>query len=150
MKLKNGDKAPEFTTMNERGENISLSSLRGRKVVLYFYPKDNTPTCTEESCNLRDHYSVLQRKGYEIFGISADSIRKHQNFIKKFNLPFSLLSDPDHSICEMYGVWGEKTLFGVNYMGIIRTTFVINEKGLIDNIIEKVESKRHADQILHA
>ncbi|MFI5221759.1 MAG: thioredoxin-dependent thiol peroxidase [Bacteroidia bacterium] len=147
-KLKEGDKAPAFKSANEKGEMVSLSDYKGKKLVLYFYPKDNTPGCTEESCDLRDNYKMFQKKGYEILGVSADNERKHRNFIKKFSLPFSLLADTDHSICESFGVWGEKMLFGRKYMGILRTTFVINEKGKIEKIIEKVDTKAHSLQIL--
>lgn len=147
-KLKEGMKAPVFTGINEKGETVSLKDYKGKKLVLYFYPKDNTPTCTEEACDLRDNYKRFLKEGYSILGVSTDSVRRHQNFIKKFKLPFSLISDEDHAICDQYGVWGEKTLFGRKYMGIIRTTFVIGETGKIERIIEKVEAKRHSEQIL--
>lgn len=147
-KLKEGDKAPVFTGINEKGETVSLKDLKGRKVVLYFYPKDNTPTCTAEACDLRDNYKRFLKLGYTILGVSTDSPKVHQNFIKKYTLPFSLISDPEHEICDLYGVWGEKVLFGRHYMGIIRTTFVIDEKGKIEKIIEKVDAKNHTTQIL--
>jgi peroxiredoxin Q/BCP len=147
-KLKEGDKAPAFSSINEKGEPVSLSDYKGKKLVLYFYPKDSTPTCTEEACDLRDNYKMFQKQGYEILGVSPDSAKRHTNFIKKYNLPFSLVVDEDHAITEAYGVWGEKTLFGRKYMGVIRTTFVIDEKGKIAKVIEKVEAKRHSQQIL--
>ncbi len=141
-------KAPAFSGFNEKGENVSLADFKGKKLVLYFYPKDNTPTCTEEACNLRDNYRLFIKNGYAILGVSTDSMKKHQNFIKKFKLPFSLIADEDHKICDLYGVWDEKTLFGRKYMGILRTTFVINEKGKIEKIIEKVTSKTHTSQLI--
>ncbi|MES2560653.1 MAG: thioredoxin-dependent thiol peroxidase [Bacteroidota bacterium] len=146
--LKPGDKAPAFKSINEKGEPVSLSDYKGKKLVLYFYPKDNTPTCTVESCNLRDNYKLFQKQGYEILGVSADSVKSHVKFIKKYNLPFSLLADEDHTIINAYGVWGEKTLFGRKYMGILRTTFVIDEKGKIEKVIEQVDSKEHSKQLI--
>ncbi|MES2778313.1 MAG: thioredoxin-dependent thiol peroxidase [Bacteroidota bacterium] len=148
MTLKPGDKAPTFTSTNEKGEKVSLSDYKGKKLVLYFYPKDSTPTCTIEACDLRDNYKMFQKKGYEILGVSTDSAKSHVKFIKKYDLPFSLLADEDHSLVEAYGVWGEKTLFGRKYMGILRTTFVIDEKGKIEKVIEKVESKGHTQQLI--
>lgn len=147
-KLKVGQKAPLFSALNEKEETVSLKDFSGKKLVLYFYPKDDTPTCTQEACNLRDNYQYMQKNGYEILGVSMDTPKKHQKFIQKYKLPFSLLSDIDCKICEMYGVWGEKTLFGRKYMGILRTTFVMNEKGVIESIIDKVDSKNHAEQIV--
>lgn len=146
--LKVGDKAPMFQAKNQIGNTINSEELRGKKIALYFYPKDNTPTCTVEACNLRDNHSVLQKAGYVVLGVSPDSEKKHQNFIKKFNLPFDLLVDADLSIHNAYGVWDEKTTFGKTYMGTIRTTFTIDEKGLIEKVIEKVTSKNHHEQIL--
>ena len=147
-KLTVGTKAPIFKGINERNEPVSLTDYKGKKLVLYFYPKDNTPGCTIESCNLRDNYHTFLKKGYEVLGVSPDSVKKHQNFIKKFGLPFSLIADTDTSICNQYGVWGDKKLFGVNYKGVHRTTFVIDENGIIEKIIDKVETAEHADQIL--
>jgi thioredoxin-dependent peroxiredoxin len=147
-KLKQGSKAPAFKALNEKGETVSLSDYKGKKLVLYFYPQDNTPTCTVEACNLRDNYKRFQKEGYEILGVSPDSAKKHTNFIKKHELPFSLLVDEDLSIIKAYGVWGEKTTFGKTYDGVLRTTFVIDEKGIIEKIIDKVESKVHTTQIL--
>ena len=146
--LKEGDQAPAFSGLNQKGETVSLGDFKGKKLVLFFYPKDNTPTCTEEACNLRDNHSLLKKNGYAIVGVSADSQKKHQNFIKKFELPFPLIADVDQVILNTYGVWGEKQLFGKKYMGIIRTTFVINEEGLIEKIIDKVKATDHTTQIL--
>ncbi len=148
--LKPGDKAPELHGTDEKGNSISLKKFTGKKLVLYFYPADNTPTCTIESCNLRDNFKALKKKGYTVLGVSPDSARKHQNFIKKFDLPFPLLVDDDMKTIKAYGVWGMKNTFGRDYMGLIRTTFVIDEKGIIEQVIDKVESKRHSEQILEA
>ena len=145
--LKEGDQAPDLSAKNEKGELVSLKSLRGKKVILYFYPQDDTPTCTKESCNLRDNYASLKRKGYEVLGVSADDEQSHQKFIKKYDLPFSLLADTDKKVIKAYDVWGSKTIFGKTYDGIIRTTFVIDEKGKIEKIIRYVEAKDHAGQI---
>jgi len=148
MPLKAGKKAPEFSIPNQHNETITLASLKGKKVVLYFYPKDNTPTCTEEACNLRDNYKLLQKNGYQVYGISPDSVKKHQNFISKFDLPFDLLSDTELTMVNKYKVWAEKTLYGRKYMGVLRTTYIINEEGVIEEVIEKVTSKDHTSQIL--
>lgn len=145
--LKEGDQAPDLSAKNEKGELVSLKSLRGKKVILYFYPQDDTPTCTKESCNLRDNYASLKRKGYEVLGVSADDEQSHQKFIEKYDLPFSLLADTDKKVIKAYDVWGSKTIFGKTYDGIIRTTFVIDEKGKIEKIIRDVEAKDHAGQI---
>jgi thioredoxin-dependent peroxiredoxin len=146
--LKAGKKAPQFVAKNQNGEDVKLSDFEGEKVVLYFYPQDNTPTCTTEACNLRDNYALLQKQGYVVLGVSPDSVKKHLKFIQKYNLPFDLLADEDLKICNAFGVWAEKKTFGKTYMGVVRTTFIINEKGIIEEIIEKVESKRHSEQIL--
>lgn len=146
--LKAGDKAPNFTAKNQNGEEVSLKDFAGKKLVLYFYPKDNTPGCTAESCNLRDNYNTLLKQGYAVLGVSPDSERKHQNFIKKYDLPFPLLADTDQTVANAYGVWGEKQMFGRKYMGIIRTTFIIDEKGKIEEVISKVDTENHTDQIL--
>ena len=148
--LKEGDQAPDFSGPNQNGETISLSDFKGQKLVIFFYPKDNTPTCTEEACNLRDNYGLLKKNGYAVVGVSADSQRKHKNFIKKFDLPFPLIADTDQTMLNAYGVWGEKQMFGKKYMGIFRTTFVIDENGKIERIIDKVTAKDHAAQILAA
>ncbi len=147
MTLKQGDKAPAFSTIDQDGNKVSLKDFMGKKVVLYFYPKDNTPTCTVEACNLRDNFSLLQQKGVVVLGVSADSARSHKKFEQKHSLPFTLLADEDHTLLDAYGVWAEKKMMGRTYMGILRTTFLINEKGKIDHIIEKVDSKNHTAQI---
>lgn len=148
MGLQVGDPAPAFSVKDQHGNEVKLSDYKGEKVVLYFYPKDSTPTCTNQACNLRDNYGLLLKKGYKVLGVSPDSEKSHQRFIKKYDLPFPLLADTDHQMVEAYGVWGEKTTFGRTYMGVLRTTFVINKKGIIEQIISKVESSKHADQIL--
>lgn len=148
MKLKVGDAAPDFSGVDETGKKVSLKDFRGKKLVLYFYPQDNTPSCTNEACSLRDGWRELQREGYEILGVSPDSTRKHTNFINKFDLPFHLLSDKDKQVIQTYGVWGPKKLFGREYDGVLRTTFVIDERGKIERIIDHVNSKDHANQIL--
>ena len=148
--LKEGDPAPDFTGVNQSGEEITLSDLKGKKVILYFYPRDNTPGCTTESCNLRDNHKKLQSMGFEVLGVSNDTMRKHQNFIKKFNLPFDLIADTDKSIVMQYGVYGEKQFMGRTFDGIRRTTFVIDEKGTIMKIFEKVNNEEHTRQILEA
>jgi peroxiredoxin Q/BCP len=148
MKLKVGDKAPEFTTKDQDGNDVSLSDFKGKKVVLYFYPNDMTPGCTAEACSLRDNYKVLQKQGYVVLGISSNDEKSHKKFIAKEKLPFSLLADTDKSVHEKYGTWGEKSLYGRKYMGTLRVTFIIDEKGIIQEIIEKVDTKNHASQIL--
>lgn len=148
--LKAGDKAPDFTVNDQDGTPVSLSDFRGKKVILYFYPKDMTPGCTAQACNLRDNYRSLKRKGYEVLGISTDSERRHQNFIEKENLPFRLLSDPDKKAHALYGTWVEKSMYGRKFMGTARKTFIIDEKGVIENIIEKVKTSDHTQQILEA
>ncbi|NIJ53506.1 thioredoxin-dependent thiol peroxidase [Dyadobacter arcticus] len=148
MALEVGDPAPAFAAKNEKGKIVKLSDFKGKKVILYFYPKDDTPTCTTQACNLRDNYKLLLKRGYKVLGVSVDDEKAHQKFIKKYNLPFSLLADTEHAMVEAFGVWGEKTTFGHTYMGILRTTFVVDENGIIEEIIQKVESKKHTDQIL--
>lgn len=148
MELKKGDKAPEFTTHDQNGHEIKLSQLKGKKVILYFYPKDDTPGCTEQACNLRDNYTDLKEKGYEVLGVSKDDVASHKKFAEKYNLPFPLLVDEDHSINELYGVWKEKNMFGKKYMGTQRTTFVIDEEGKIEEVIKKVKTKEHTGQIV--
>lgn len=143
-----GDKAPNFKAKNEAGETLSLGDFKGKKLVLYFYPKDDTPGCAAEACNLRDNYKTLLKNGYAILGVSPDTAAKHQKFIAKYELPFSLLADEDHAVSEAYGTWAEKSMYGKTYMGIVRTTFVIDEKGKIENIIEKVDTKNHSAQLL--
>ncbi len=145
-----GDKAPEILGINEKGEEVRLSSYAGRKVVLYFYPKDSTSGCTAQACNLRDHYSELREAGYEVIGVSIDSEKSHQKFIEKNQLPFTLIADIDKKLVELFGVWGEKSMYGRKYMGTFRTTFLINEEGIVERIIgpKEVKTKDHAAQIL--
>lgn len=147
MKLKIGDLAPLFIVEDSDGKLIDLSLLKGSKVVLYFYPKDDTPGCTAQACNLNENLSQLQANGFVVIGVSADSNKAHDKFKKKYNLNFSLLSDANHDILNAYGVWVEKSMYGKSYMGIARATFLIDEKGLIFNIIEKVDTKNHTSQI---
>lgn len=146
--LKVGDKAPEFTSKDENGDQIKLTDYLGKKVVLYFYPKDSTPGCTMQACNLRDNYQTLLDANYVVLGVSADSEKRHQNFIAKQKLPFPLLADEEKEVIEMYGLWQLKKFMGKEYMGIVRTTFVIDEKGIIEEIISKVKTKDHTAQIL--
>lgn len=145
--LKIGDKAPEIKGKDQDGKDISLHHFKGKKVVLYFYPKDNTPTCTEQACNLRDNIGALKKAGYQIIGVSGDNEKSHTKFIKKYDLPFPLIADTDLKIVNDYEAWGEKTLFGRKYMGILRKTFVIDENGTITKIIDKVTAKEHTAQI---
>ena len=146
--LKVGDKAPAIKSKDQNGEEITLTQFKGKKVVLYFYPKDDTPTCTKEACSFRDGYVKLKKKGYVVLGVSADTEKSHQKFIKKYDLPFTLISDPDWKVIEDYGVWALKKFMGREFMGIVRTTFVISEKGVIERIIDKVDSADAATQIL--
>ena len=148
MNLKIGDKAPDFEGKNQNNESVKLSSFIGEKVVLYFYPRDNTPGCTAQACNLKDNFSELSRKGYKIIGVSSDSIKSHKKFEEKYALPFDLISDEDKAIHKSYGTWIEKSMYGRKYMGTARWTFIINENGIINNIIEKVKTKEHTNQIL--
>lgn len=150
MKLQVGDAAPDFTTKDQDGKPVSLSDFKGKKVVLYFYPNDMTPGCTAEACSLRDNYKTLQKQGYVVLGISSNDERSHRKFIEKEDLPFSLLADTDKTVHNKYGTWGEKSMYGRKYMGTLRVTFVIDEKGIIREIIEKVDTKNHASQILEA
>jgi peroxiredoxin Q/BCP len=148
MSLKPGSPAPDFTVKDQNGKEVSLSQFKGKKVVIYFYPKDDTPTCTTQACNLRDNIAGLKRKGIVVLGVSMDTEKKHKKFEQKYNLPFPLLADTDRKIIDAYEIWGEKMLFGRKYMGIRRYTFLINENGIIDHIIDKVEAKNHTAQIL--
>jgi thioredoxin-dependent peroxiredoxin len=148
IKLKIGDLAPQFKARDQNGKIISLTDYKGKKVVIYFYPKDDTPGCTAEACNLRDNYEALLNKGYIIIGVSADSEQSHKKFISKYNLPFPLISDLNKEVLHAYGVWGEKKNYGKTYEGILRTTFIISEDGKIENIIEKVDTSNHTQQIL--
>lgn len=146
--LKVGDKAPEFTVNDQHGKAVSLSDFKGKRVVIYFYPKDNTPGCTAQACNIRDNYSTIQNEGIVILGVSADTEKKHQGFISKYDLPFNLLADTDHTMLNLYGVWGEKKFMGRTYDGIHRTTFVLDESHTILGIIEKPKTNDHTREIL--
>lgn len=146
--LKVGDKAPDFSGINQNGDSISLADYQGRKLVLYFYPKDNTPGCTSQACNLSENHQALLAQGYQVLGVSPDSAKKHTSFIQKFDLPFDLLADTERRTIEAYGVWGAKKFMGKEYDGLHRTTFIIDEAGSITNIIQKVKTKEHAAQIL--
>jgi peroxiredoxin Q/BCP len=146
--LSRGDKAPNFQGFNQNNELISLESFKGKKLVLYFYPKDNTPGCTDESCNLNDNYQWWLSKGYEVVGVSPDSVASHKKFAEKFKFRFNLIADPETKILQDYGVWGEKSMYGRKYMGVLRTTFVIDENGVIIDVFEKVDTKNHTSQIV--
>jgi peroxiredoxin Q/BCP len=148
MALQVGDKAPDFTVNDQDGNAVKLSDLKGKKVVLYFYPKDMTPGCTAEACNLRDNYRVMQKQGYEVLGVSTDNEKLHKKFIEKEKLPFRLLADTNKVLHGSYGTWVEKSMYGRNYMGTARVTFVIDERGKIADIIGKVDTKNHVAQIL--
>jgi thioredoxin-dependent peroxiredoxin len=147
--LKTGDIAPTIGGSDQNGNSFNLNDLKGSKVVLYFYPKDDTPGCTAEACDLRDNYEHLLSKGYKVVGVSPDSLKSHQKFADKFKLPFPLLPDPDKKIIEAYGVWGPKKFLGKSYEGVLRTTFIISEAGIIEEVITKVDTKKHTQQILH-
>jgi peroxiredoxin Q/BCP len=146
--LTEGTPAPDFTSFDQEGNSIMLSELKGRKIILYFYPKDDTPGCTSEACSLRDNYAFLKGKGYLIIGVSPDKTTSHHKFIDKYNLPFPLIPDTDKKILNAYGVWGPKKMLGKSYEGVIRTTFVIDENGIIQKIITKVDTKDHAGQLV--
>jgi peroxiredoxin Q/BCP len=150
MELNIGDKAPDFKAKDQDGNEIKLSDFKGKKVILYFYPKDNTPGCTAQACNLRDNYEDLQKDGYVVLGVSQDSEKSHKKFIEKQGLPFPLIADEDHTVHNLYGTWGEKKMYGKTYMGTLRTTFVIDEEGKIEDIIQKVKTKDHTAQILNS
>lgn len=145
--LKKGDLAPDFTAADQNGETLHSTDLKGKKVVLYFYPKDNTPGCTKEACNLRDNYQDFLDKGYVILGVSPDSVESHKKFAEKFDLPFPLLADPEKKIIKAFGAWGEKKLYGKTYDGLLRSTFIIDEEGRIEEVIAKVKTSDHAAQI---
>jgi peroxiredoxin Q/BCP len=149
-KLKVGAKAPAINAVYQNGEKITLAQFKGKKVILYFYPADDTPTCTKEACNFRDNFALLQKKGYVVLGVSMDPPKKHQKFIAKHDLPFPLIADEDKKVIDAYDIWHLKKFMGREFMGIVRTTFVIDEKGLIEKIIEKVDSANATDQILTA
>lgn len=148
--LKEGDKAPNFNSVDQDGNKVKLSDFKGQKLVLYFYPKDNTPGCTKEACSFRDADQTFKKKGIKVLGVSTDDEKSHQKFISKFQLPFDLLADTDHSIVEAYGVWGEKSMYGKKYMGTFRKTFLIDEKQKIVKIFDKVKVDEHADEVLAA
>ena len=148
--LKEGDKAPAFSGRDQEGKQISLADFTGKLVVLYFYPADDTPTCTVQACNLRDNYSLLSRRGFNILGISPDDAQSHRKFKMKYDLPFPLIADPQHMIIDRYGVWGEKQLYGKTYMGLHRTTFLIDKKGIIKKIFQRPRNKAHAQEIVKA
>ena len=148
--IKEGDKAPFFKGLNQNGQEISLDDFKGKKVILYFYPKDNTSGCTAEACSLNENYDTLTAKGYEVIGVSPDSVASHQKFIAKYNLAFNLIADTEKTTLEAYGVWAEKSMYGRKYMGVLRTTFVINEEGTIIKVITKVNTKAAAEQLLTA
>lgn len=151
MTLNIGDKAPNFTLPTDiEGKDVALSNLRGKKVVLYFYPKDNTPGCTKESCDFRDHYATFKKQGIEVFGISKDSQKSHVKFKEKYALPFTLLIDANADVCEAYGVINKKSLFGKTFLGIQRSTFLIDENGIISAIWRKVKVPGHVEQVLNA
>lgn len=145
-----GDKAPDFTGTDQDGKKVSLKDFKGKKVVLYFYPKDDTPGCTTQACNLRDNYADLKKAGFEVIGVSPDSAESHQKFEQKYDLPFTLLEDPEMDVINKYGAWGEKNNYGKKYMGLIRTTFLIDEKGVILKVFKKSKTKVHSEEILKA
>lgn len=146
--LKIGDRAPDFSGINQDEKTLSLADYKGSKLVLYFYPKDSTPGCTAQACNLSDNYDALLAKGYKVLGVSPDSVKRHQNFIAKYNLPFDLLVDAELETIKAYGIWGLKKFMGREYDGVHRTTFIIDKNGVIEDIITKVKTKHHAEQIL--
>ena len=150
MAIQTGDKAPEILGINQDGKEIRLSDFAGKKVVLYFYPKDSTPGCTAQACSLRDNYDALKKAGYEVIGVSADSAASHQKFIAKQELPFQLIADTETKLAEQFGTWGEKSMYGRSYMGMFRTTFIINENGIVERVIspKEINTKSHAEQIL--
>lgn len=148
--LTEGMKAPAFTGKDQNGDTVSLTALKGKKIVLFFYPEDDTPTCTIQACNLRDNFSLLKKEGFTVIGVSPDDEKKHKKFEAKYGLPFTLVADPSHAVIDKYGVWGEKQLYGRHYMGLHRTTFVIDEKGNIAKIFLRPKNKQHAEEILKA
>ncbi len=148
--LKEGDAAPDFAVKNQDGADVKLSDFRGQKIVLYFYPKDDTPGCTKEACSLRDNFAEFEKRGIKILGVSTDSEKSHQKFISKYELPFTLLADTDHAVADAYASYGEKTFMGKNYMGVLRRTFLIDEQGKIVKIFDKVKVEEHAAEVLEA
>jgi peroxiredoxin Q/BCP len=149
IQLKEGMKAPVFEGIDQNGSTVKLSDFTGKKVVLYFYPKDNTPGCTAEACNLRDNWNTFLKKGFIVLGVSPDSEKSHKGFAEKYNLPFPIIADTTKKILNDYGVWGEKKMYGKSFMGVIRTTFIIDEQGIIEKIITKVETAKHTEQIFN-
>ena len=146
--LKIGDKMPEFQVMDQNGNMVDSKDLLGKKTIIYFYPKDNPSGCTQEACNLRDNYQAMQAKGYNVIGVSKDSVKSHKNFAEKYELPFTLLADTSTEMIQAFGAWGEKTLYGRKYMGTMRYTYIFDENGILTEVIEKVDTKNHASQIL--
>ncbi|MFZ9299604.1 MAG: thioredoxin-dependent thiol peroxidase [Chitinophagaceae bacterium] len=143
-----GQKAPVFKATDQNGNTVSLSDFKGKKVAIFFYPQDDTPTCTQQACNLRDNFTLLKKNGIAVVGISPDDVEKHAKYQSKYDLPFTLLADPKHKIIESYGVWGEKNMYGKKYMGLLRTTFIIDEKGVVIKVIKKPKVKMHAEEII--
>ena len=148
--LTEGTKAPAFKGKDQNGKHVSLADHKGKKIILFFYPEDDTPTCTIQACNLRDNFSLLKKNGFVVLGVSPDEEKKHKKFEAKYDLPFTLIADTDHKIIDAYGVWGEKQLYGRNYMGLHRTTFLIDEKGVIRKIFTRPKNKQHAEEIINA
>lgn len=146
--LEPGQKAPAFKGKDQKGESVSLKDYLGKKVAIFFYPEDDTPTCTEQACNLRDNYALLKKEGIEVVGISPDDVSSHEKFIGKFDLPYTLVADPQKKIIESYGVWGEKNMYGRKYMGLLRTTFLVDEKGVIKHVFKKPRVRQHAEEII--
>lgn len=144
-----GEKAPSFSGVDQNNNTLEISQFKGSKIVLYFYPKDSTPGCTAEACNLRDNYELLQKQGYKIIGVSPDNVKSHEKFATKYELPFPLIADTDKKIVTDYQVWGEKKFMGRTYMGVFRTTFIINEQGIIEDILTQVDTKNHTEQIIN-
>lgn len=150
FKLAVGDKAPAFEGVNQQGKMISLNDFKGKKLILYFYPKDDTPGCTAEACDLNDNYEMWISKGYHVVGVSPDNVKSHQKFIEKYALKFDLVADTQNVILNAYGVWGEKSMYGKKYMGVLRTTFVVDENGIIEAVFDKVDTKNHSTQIINS
>ena len=148
--LEEGQKAPAFRGLDQNGNPVSLSDYKGKKLVLFFYPEDDTPTCTIQACNIRDNFSALKKEGIHIIGISPDEAKKHKKFEAKYQLPFTMIVDPNHAIIDKFGVWGEKQLYGRKYLGLHRTTFLINEKGIIKKVFLRPKNKQHAEEIMRA
>lgn len=148
--LNKGDQAPDFSGLNQNGETISLKDFKGKKLILYFYPKDSTPGCTAEACNLSDNYEYWLKQGYEVVGVSPDGVASHKKFADKYSLNFNLIADNGQEILKAYGAWGEKNMYGKKYMGVLRTTYVIDENGVVSEVFEKVKTKEHTDQIIKA